>query len=58
MLPDPVRRDGERALARFGLPGEGAVPVFTPAAKVPYAGLLLALASTGCRAARGWCTGG
>src|SRR5271165_3853093 len=43
VLPDPVRRDGERALARFGLLGEGAVPVFTPAAKVPYAGLLLAL---------------
>jgi len=43
VLPDPVPRDGERALARFGLPGEGAVPVFTPAAKVPLAGLLLAL---------------
>ena len=43
VLPDPVPRDGERALARFGLLGEGAVPVFTPAAKVPYAGLLLAL---------------
>jgi len=43
VLPDPVPRDGERALARFGLLGEGAVPVFTPAAKVPLAGLLLAL---------------
>src|SRR5271157_4724123 len=43
VLPDPVPRDGERALARFGLLGEGAVPVFTPASKVPYAGLLLAL---------------
>ena len=29
VLPDPVPRDGERALARFGLPGEGAEPVFT-----------------------------
>ena len=38
VLPDPVPRDGERALARFGLLGEGAVPVFTPAAKVPLAG--------------------
>jgi hypothetical protein len=27
-----VPRDGERALARFGLPGEGAEPVFTPGA--------------------------
>ena len=43
VLPDPVPRDAERALARFGLLGEGAAPVFTPAAKVPYAGLLLAL---------------
>ena len=43
-------RDAERALARFGLLGEGAEPVFTPAAKVPAAGLLLAvpaLAGTG-----------
>ena len=31
VLPDPVPRDGERALARFGLLGEGAVPVFAPA---------------------------
>ena len=43
VLPDPVPRDGERVLARFGLLGEGAVPVFTPGAKVPLAGLLLAL---------------
>ena len=43
VLPDPVRRDAERALARFGLLGEGAAPVFAPGAKVPYAGLLLAL---------------
>jgi len=43
VLPDPVRRDGERALARFGLLGEGAVPVFTPGARYPLAGLLLAL---------------
>jgi hypothetical protein len=43
VLPDPVPRDAERALARFGLLGEGAAPVFRPAAKVPYAGLLLAL---------------
>ena len=50
VLPDPVPRDGERVLARFGLLGEGAVPVFGPAAKVPLAGLLLAvpaLAATG-----------
>src|SRR6266568_2899111 len=43
VLPDPVPRDGERALARFGLLGEGAVPVFTPGARYPLAGLLLAL---------------
>jgi len=47
VLPDPVPRDGERALARFGLLGEGAVPVFGPAAKVPLAGLLLALPALG-----------
>jgi hypothetical protein len=41
--PDPVRRDGERVLARWGLLGEGAVPVFTPGARYPLAGLLLAL---------------
>ena len=43
-------RDAERALARFGLLGEGAEPMFSPAAKVPLAGLLLAvpaLAGTG-----------
>ena len=43
VLPDPVGRDGERALARFGLLGEGAAPVFTPGARYPLAGLLLAL---------------
>src|SRR6266496_1545892 len=43
VLPDPVPRDGERALARFGLLGEGAVPAFTPGARYPLAGLLLAL---------------
>jgi transposase-like protein len=43
VLPDPVGRDGERALARFGLLGEGASPVFTPGARYPLAGLLLAL---------------
>ena len=50
VLPDPVPRDGERVLARFGLLGEGAAPVFTAGAKVPAAGLLLAvpaLAGTG-----------
>jgi transposase-like protein len=43
VLPDPVPRAGERALARWGLLGEGAVPVFTPGARYPLAGLLLAL---------------
>jgi hypothetical protein len=43
VLPDPVPRDGGRALARWGLLGEGAVPVFTPGARYPLAGLLLAL---------------
>src|SRR5271166_241479 len=43
VLPDPVPRDAERALARFGLLGEGAVPAFTPGARYPLAGLLLAL---------------
>jgi transposase len=43
VLPDPVPRDGERALARWGVLGEGAVPVFTPGARYPLAGLLLAL---------------
>ena len=43
VLPDPVLRDGERALARWGLLGEGAAPVFTPGARYPLAGLLLAL---------------
>jgi transposase len=43
VLPDPVPRDGERALARFRLLGEGAAPVFIPGARYPLAGLLLAL---------------
>ncbi len=43
VLPDPVSRGGERALARFGLLGEGAAPVFIPGARYPLAGLLLAL---------------
>ena len=43
VLPGPVPRDGERVLARFGLLGEGAVPVFTAGARYPLAGLLLAL---------------
>src|ERR1039458_6263781 len=51
VLPDPVPRDGERALARFGLLGEGAVPVFTPGARYPLAGLLLALQQAGLLAA-------
>ncbi len=43
VLPDPVARDGERTLAWFGLLGEGAAPAFTPGARYPLAGLLLAL---------------
>jgi transposase len=43
VLPDPVPRDADRALARWGLVGEGADPVFTPGARYPLAGLLLAL---------------
>jgi transposase len=43
VLPDPVSRDGERVLARWGLLGEGAEPVFAPGARYPLAGLLLAL---------------
>jgi transposase-like protein len=43
VLPDPVPRDGERALAQWGLLGEGAAPVFIPGARYPLAGLLLAL---------------
>jgi transposase-like protein len=43
VLPDPVPRGGERALAQWGLLGEGAVPVFTAGARYPLAGLLLAL---------------
>ena len=43
VLPDPVTRDAERALARWGLLGEAAAPVFAPGAKYPLVGLLLAL---------------
>jgi transposase-like protein len=43
VLPDPSGRGRERALARFGLLGEGAAPVFVPGARYPLAGLLLAL---------------
>jgi transposase len=43
VLPDPVSRDAERALARWGLLGEGARPVFAAGARYPLAGLLLAL---------------
>jgi transposase-like protein len=56
VLPGPVPRDGERELARWGLPGEGAGPVFTPGARYPLAGLLLALPplqDTGLLAAAG-----
>jgi transposase len=43
VLPDPLPRERDRALARFGLLGEGAAPVFTAGARYPLAGLLLAL---------------
>jgi transposase len=43
VLPDPVPRGAERALARWGLLGEGAEPVFAAGARYPLAGLLLAL---------------
>jgi hypothetical protein len=42
VLGAPAPRSAERALARAGLLGH-AVPVFTPAGRVPLAGLLLAL---------------
>ena len=42
VLADPVDRGAERALARFGLI-PAAPPVFTPCARAPLAGLLLAL---------------
>jgi len=42
VLADPVPRGPERVLARFGLIGS-APPVFTPCARAPLAGLLLAL---------------
>src|SRR5258708_175310 len=41
--PEPGSRDAGRALARFGVLGEGAAPVFTPGARYPLAGLLLAM---------------
>ena len=43
VLADPPVRDGDRALARFGLLGEGAAPVFAAGARYPLAGLALAL---------------
>ena len=50
VLPDTVPRAGERALARWGLLGEAAAPVFTPKALLlagrPLA--LPALEATGC----------
>jgi transposase-like protein len=49
VLADPAPRAAERALARFGLIAS-APPVFTPCARAPLAGLLLAvpaLAGTG-----------
>lgn len=42
VLAAPVKRSAERGLARQGLLAE-AVPVFTPAARVPLAGLLFAV---------------
>ncbi|HEX7538100.1 MAG TPA: helix-turn-helix domain-containing protein, partial [Dermatophilaceae bacterium] len=42
VLPAPADRDGERVAARWGQLTH-AEPVFTPAARVPLAGLLLAL---------------
>jgi len=42
VLPEPVNRDGERELARWGLL-ESAIPVFAPGARYPLAGLLLSL---------------
>ncbi|MDJ0313901.1 putative transposase [Arthrobacter sp. H35-D1] len=42
ILPVAVPRAGERSAARAGLLAEAA-PVFAPAAKVPYAGLFLAM---------------
>ena len=53
VLADPAPRGAERVLARFGLIA-AAPPVFTPCARAPLAGLLLALpALAGDRAARG-----
>ncbi|MDJ0315530.1 putative transposase [Arthrobacter sp. H35-D1] len=42
VLPTPVPRTGERSAARAGLLAEAA-PMFAPAARVPHAGLFLAL---------------
>lgn len=42
VLADPIDRAAERVLARFGVIGY-APPVFTPCARAPLAGLLLAL---------------
>ncbi len=42
VLPDPADRSGERTAARWGQLS-AATPVFAPAARVPLAGLLLAI---------------
>src|SRR5450759_4318263 len=42
VLPAPAGRDTERAASRWGKPTH-ADPVFAPAARVPLAGLLLAI---------------
>src|SRR5699024_3983490 len=47
LLAAPLDRSGERALARFGLLDEAA-PVFTPAARVPLSGMLLAVPALAC----------
>ena len=47
VLPDPVARDAEQALARFGLLGEGAAPVFTPGARYPLKTIRRKLAAAG-----------
>ena len=61
VLPDPVPRDAERALARFGLLGEGAAPVFTPARGTRWPGCCSRCRrwrAPGCWTARGRYTGG
>ena len=53
VLPDPVPRDAERVLARWGLLGEGAGPVFTPGRPVS-AGRAAAGAAARWRAPACW----